>query len=471
MITKSKSILAVMTAGFVAFAPSLKAEDSDLGTMAYLHPKACSDLLDTRGFEVFWNKACTVAYLAPAPVEKPEHRVTLEGTAQLCDSQVSLTKSLKALSGMIEDLRTRSAEELKKGNDEKSQKYADRAAKAEADLEKAQGTFVKLTNIHGATVQSLFSNEVSGYDIDQFITQNKYVLYNMDRRPDIKIMPVSNSIYSFTLYRPENAGAEARSILSTTIPGLSPLVQPSGDPLTVAHVKFAGAIAGETRLTLNGTCPMLEKVNDQWVYNPARFGTVMTVNRSYDVQVKAGYSINAHLHVDDDSQSYNNITANSTNHNLTKSQIYEKLLETNAFQTADLRVDTDIPMTKDEVDDLKNGVQQRLTDRLLKLYEERGLLTQMTPIEVPAPQGGEVPVTYTATRCWSSSSWFGLSRKSGCYDYQYVVHEWNDGHSYNQVNDTQIMKVDLYENTTIYQVIPLSRSTAFFDGEVKNENK
>jgi hypothetical protein len=471
MKTNKKALSVGLLAALMGLgAQNVKAEDANLGTMPYLHPHRCNNLIDTDGYDVYWSHNCEIAYIAPNAEAQAEHHVNLSGGISQCDSYQNLNTSLTTITDSIAKNTELANIELTKGNIKGSQKYAEDLKELTEQYQMINSIYANTAIIEGANVKSYFRNDISSDDITKIITKNQKVLFNMEKseRPDFQVLPLTNSIYSFSLYRGDGVAKQFPSILTTNIPALEVLTQ-VGSSLPTAHVKLDGSAVAETKLSLNGACPMVEKVDSAWKVKANANQTFITVNRSYDVEMKAGYSLTATLDTHITNTVVETLIKEAKNHNLTKTQIYNRTLDLDGMQATIVELDTDIPLTNDEKTLITADVQQRLLDRYLAIYEKKGTLTSMRPVEVVAPDGGNIDVTYWATRCWSHHGFFHSS--SGCYDYSYQVPEWNDGYGYNSNGDTDEIDATIYEKNSIYDVVTISRSTMFTDAKVLSENE
>lgn len=439
------------------------ANGADLGTTPYLHPNPCELKADPRGFEVYTSKNCDTLFLAPRTVEKSENTIKLEGSAALCDGHNSMLVALNKRAETFNKLTEKAFKAMEAGNEAAYEKWSAQADQAEVRLINTQKQYAQFSALHASTVRSLFENKVSGQDIYDFIVQNALIFWNADEKPEVVKVPTMNSIYSFTHYKPENAGSEARSILSTTIPGLEPLVQPSAQQINVAHVKADDVISGESRLTLMGTCPMLEKVDGQWVEKEDGISEVFTVNRTYEVPMKAAYTLKATLNTKVATDVLAKMLVQTANHGLSKTQYYEKLLNIEGEEAFTMVYDEDHGFSEDEKKLISYDIQKRLVDRYLQIYESRSELTNLTPVKLDPPTGGTVDVVHTARRCWSSSSFFGLSKKGGCYDYQYTVPTWMEGKNYNEIYDLLHVDLNLSETIEENKIYYYPKSTTFYN--------
>lgn len=448
----------------VGFAQNLS---DALGEMPYKHPRACEYVLDTRGFNVFSNKNCDVVFLAPLPVEKPVNELSLESNVDLCDSNNSLLETINALTAYQAKLSGQLNEAVEEGNYKKIEKILNQLAVANEQVTTRQKDHARFTKIHASTVSSLFENSVDGNDLHRFYDQNLYLMMELNEWPHIKTALPENSIYSFSFYRPENASAEASSVVSTDIPGFELLAQQSSKQKDVAHVK-ADRVTGKTQLSLMSTCPMVKKVNNRWVVDKQALKNKVTMNRTYEIPMKVGYGIEARLNSKVAAEVLADLVANTYNHGLSKTQVYNKMLSVSGTEVFTVKIDTDVPLTSKEKLDLEHDVRKRLVDRFLLYFEMRGDLADLQPVEVKAPEGGEVPVQYVGTQCWSKSGFLGIGGSSGCRDYIYTVKEWRNGMSTTEIHDHLAVDMDISEKKQINDVIMMTMSTAFYELE---ENK
>lgn len=444
----------------------------DLGVTPYLYHQPCELTVDPRGFEVYANKNCDVLFIGPRKIEKPQNTIDLMGTIELCDGDKDLMESLNERAKAIKIITQQATKAVLEGKDSKAEQLYKNAETMRQQLTKNQIAYAQFSSIHGSTVSSVFNNSISGQDIYDFIAQNMLIFLNNPNPPKVAKLSTENSIYSFTHYRPEDAGAHVLSIISTTIPGLEILKQPTAAQTNVAHVKTDDIVFGETRLSLMSTCAMLEKKNDQWVRKNDDVQNVMTVNRSYDVPMKVGYGIEAHLKSDLVTTAISDILLNATENGLSKTQVYNKtsnLVGTEAFSVV---IDGDIALSDEQRQELELDIRQRLMDRFLLYFEKNGSLASLTPVELPIPTGGEVPIEYIGTKCWSKSSMFGLSKKGGCYDYVYTVKEWRPGMSKSDIKDIFTISTDISEKIHVNDIIKVPMSSAFVDQvKTQEENK
>jgi hypothetical protein len=279
-----------------------------------------------------------------------------------------------------------------------------------------------------------------------------------------------NSVYSFVHYRPENISKEARSILSTTIPGLEILVQPTAQQTSVAHVKAGDQISGTTVLSLMSTCPMVKLKNNKWVANKSELSTVMTVNRNYDIPMRVGYGIKARLNSKVAAKAFADLVATATDNKLSKTQVYNQFLEVSGDEVFSVKIETDFVLSDTQKKDLEHDVRKRLVDRFLMYFEMRGDLAKLAPLPVPAPEGGMIPVEQVGTKCWSKSSWGGLKKKGGCTDYVYTVQKWRDGKTTAEIQDHLSVDLDISEVKQINDVVDVPMTTVFFEKEEEKEN-
>lgn len=456
-----KSLLGAVTLSLC----TLQASAQDLGITPYLHPNPCDVKADPRGFEVYPSKNCETLFLAPKVVEKSKNVVSFYGSKDACSAHNNMLGTLVNRSSNFQTLIGLASQALENGNLSDYQMYSDEADKAEEKFIKSQERYAKFTKLPAAHVQSLFENRVSGQDIYDFIQQNILIFWSAEKRPEVTPIKIGKSIYSFTHYRPKEASEEARSILSTTIPGMEPLAQPSAQQVNVAHVKAKDSISGSTELSLMAACPMLENVGGEWVEKKDAFREVLTVNRSYEVPMKAGYSLTASLDTNIATEVLAKMIVQTANHGLSKTQFFERLLNIEGKKVFTMTYDEDHSFTKEEKLLIDYNVQKRLVDQFLQIYESRKELSDLKPIELPAPTGGNVDVVHTARRCWSSSSFFGLKKSGGCYDYQYTVPTWVEGKSYNEVVELLRVNVKISETVRENKIFNYPMSSTFFNGD------
>lgn len=458
----------VLIAALLGVNSQAMAQDADLGVVPYLHPRPCQLQMDTSGFSVFPSEDCGTVFIGPNPIEKPVHSVRLEAGIAFCEDNALWHESLILLDQLALDLTKKGAEAIKNGKNEKGKYYLDQAKEARADYLEAKAQYDKLASLPGATVQSLFDNSVRGEDHKNFMQQNLFLFWNSkeEERPVIQTLRTEDSIFSFTHYRPEMMHENLSSIISTTIPGLQVLVQPSAQMTNVAHVKAGDVVSGETRLSLYGACPMVQKNADsgEWELKPQAVDKVMTVNRTYNVPVKVGYGIKASLNSAVATKVLSNLVINNSTHGLSKSQFYEELMAVDGEEAFSVTLDTDASglISPEEREYLMVDVRQRLLDRFLKYYEDRGDLAHLTPVDLGVPASGFVPVNKVGTHCWKKKKLFG-GGSSGCYDYVYTVQEWREGKNETDIQNYLNVNLKISEETHVNDIIKLPMSTAFFD--------
>lgn len=435
-----------------------------LGQMPYKHAKKCDTMLDTRGFEVYPNKDCSVLYIAPPSVEKPVNTGKLYSSVDMCKDNSDWLETLSILVQNMKSVSKKLSAAIEKENYKQVEILNKEFKEAQSNLIFTQKEYARYFSIPASEVQTTLTNEVNGDDRHNLFMQNMYIYLNEPLAPDLDFLQPENSFYSFVHYRPENVSEEARSILSTTIPGLEVLVQNGSKQTNVAHVK-ANNVSGQTVFSLMATCPLVEKKNDDWIFKKGALRDVMTVTRNYEVPMRVGYGIKARLHSKMASEVFAQLLAKAENNGLTKTQIYEKFLTVSGTDVFTVEINTDIPLPESEKVALEHDVRKRLTDRFLLHYEERGVLADLRPVEVQAPTGGMVPVEQVGTKCWKKSSWGGLKKSGGCHDYIYTVQKWRDGKTEAEIHDFLMIDIDISEEKIVNDVVKVPMSTVFLEEE------
>ncbi len=444
-----------------------QAQDSGLnfGDMPYKHTINCKLGVDASGYEMFPNQDCSVLFMGPPGIEKPHHIVTLDGTISLCSGLKDNSDSVNLLSAQWKIIE---AKKLKALNEDDLSQYAKLKKLSEnlfTDIANARQEYEKYASVPGSRVQSLFDNRAKPEDVMEFYKKNILEYKNNPNAPEVSILVPENSIYSFVLFRTDGASDKTRSVLSTTIPGLEVLVQSSGNQTNVAHVKAGDSVSGLTEFALATTCDMVHLEGEKWILNKEPLRNVMSVNRKYEIPMKVGYAIKAHLNSKVASRVMAQLISSSTDHNLSKAQLYENIMKIKGKEDFDVVINTDIPLEKEQMDELDIDIRQRLLDRFLLYYEQRGDLANLRPVASEPAAGGMVPVNHVGTQCWKKSKLF--SSKSGCSDYVYTVQEWRDGQTITQIEDHLDLNLVLTETKAINDVVLIPFTTAFFDEEIK----
>lgn len=471
IINKIKSIAAI---SFVIAGAGF-AHAEEVGVAPYLHPKRCDYVLETKGFDILRSKDCEKVFLTPKAIEKPYNKIDLEGSIAFCGGHKKLIQAVnKRISNY--DRALDKLDSALDSEDHDAIEYWDKKADSYAKrVEEAQKSYSKFASKHAATVRSVFLNEVSGSDVTEFNTQNMGVFLTMAKAglpvPDVEPVRIKNSLYSFVHHRPENATEDLKTIISTTIPGLEVLEQPTAKQTNVAHVKSNAGIQGETKISLASACPMVVEQGDDWVLQPKKIRDFMTVKRSYAVPMKASYSITAVMDTDIAADVMARMIVQTQNHGLSKTQFYEKLLEVTGKEVFSIVYDEDGSFDGVERQLVVEDIRKKLVDRFLQIYESRSQLATLTPVKLAAPTGGTVDVVKTARRCWSSSSWFGLSKSGGCYDYKYTVPTWYEGKNYNEIQDLLRVDLELREDITENKIYEYPMDTVFFNLEDISEKQ
>ncbi len=462
----SNKLKTMAATGLVLAAASL-AQAEEVGIAPYLHPRPCDYVLETKGFDILRSKNCEKVFLTPKTIEKPFNKIDLEGSVDLCTGHSKLIETVnKRISNY--DRALDKLDEAMDANDMDSIDYWEQKADSYSEkVQEAQKSYAKYASIHAGTVRSVFRNEVNGDDVADFTSQNMGVFLTMSKAglkiPDVEPVRVKNSLYSFVHHRPEVATEDLKTIISTTVPGLEILEQPTAKQTNVAHVKANGVVQGETKISLASVCPMVEKQEGSWTVQPKKIRDFMTVKRSYTVPMKASYTITATMDTEIASDVLARMIVQTHNHGLSKTQFYEKLTEITGKEVFSITYDEDGSFDGVERQLVVEDIRKKLVDRFLQIYESREQLATLTPVKLDPPTGGTVDVVKTARRCWSSSSWFGLKKSGGCYDYNYTVPTWYEGKNHNEIHDLLRIDLELREDITENKIYEYPMDTVFFD--------
>jgi hypothetical protein len=308
-----------------------------------------------------------------------------------------------------------------------------------------------LSTLEGALAQVIFQNEVTDDDIKRFVEVNTYLFQNLGYMPRIQKANIQDSIYSFNFIN-EAIEKNQPLILSTTIPGLEALNQVGASQTRVAHVMSAGPISGQIQLSLNAVCGNGEDEPDD-----ASIGSILVVNRVYNIPTISEYGYKATLDVKRITSAIGERISSSTNHGYTLRQI-NNIVYSNQFKD-DFHIEfyeghePDSPL---QIQEISDNALDRLVNRYITELEDSNLI-EVTGYEEHIPaQGGMVMVQQTGRTC--KRKWYGSKR---CWDTVYNVQKWVDGYSELQVNEYSSVQLHFTESMNVEDIVKKPMGSTF----------
>ncbi|MBX3022677.1 MAG: hypothetical protein KF799_13475 [Bdellovibrionales bacterium] len=504
-----------LIAGALCSSFTAQAEDSKTPSAPYIEPsRKCmaEGMINPPGkdYNYLYSKDCRVVYVLPPAKVKQSYRSEGNANIRLCKGVKSRMNALTTLENAHDAL----ASQRRKWDERwqaatstaqktKIQAEIDHLTKQMAGYQEEISIGMKsLTDTYGnrpgATLSITMDSEISQSDLNELRAYNQANLrqtrtvvekvvdaagnpvldengrpkertYDVTEISSLRKAPISKSIYSFVYYAPVNSEKDS-GILSTSIPGLE-VLQQEGAKTRTAHVRGGDVVTGEVLLSLIGICNSVIDQPDGKSVIDFKKAPIFVVNRNYEVQQMFAQGYVAELKIDNlIGQIVDQVTTNN-NQGFTKSANFNHVINEKVDELVDFQWTTEYEnpgnINLAQVLEIKKGVAALLIDDYFEKLEKLGILSKVSPSELPPAVGGNVTETRVANRCWTEknggiSGFFG-GRHSVCADYTYTVQVWHDGITTEKLSNLLRANIRSVDRMEVHQMAPFSFSTAFVD--------
>ncbi len=452
----------------------------------------------TYGF--LYNKDCSVVHVLPSRIENPKVQVWPSANLQLCDglkahiqSFNDLNKRINKLQLQTEVLEEKLTENLKESEFERISKQVQSLDKKRRELEFDAMAMRKETaqfgKIPGATISVFLNNSITQEELNYLRALNHSNLVQKIKRVDrsldengnevisereeykissLRPAQISSSLYSFSFYSLDQENP-TNSIISTTLPGFEVLEQMESHQ-SVAHVRAGDVVTGEVVMSLLGVCDsVVEDENGRPSIDLSGQSSPLTVNRTYGVNQVFTQGYEAKLDVDSIADQIISHVTHHKNSGFTKSSEFSNTIDTMVDSLIDFKWDSDSDNSQilsiDKVLEIKKEVSAHLIDNYFSKLVEQGILKIENPTSLPPAQGGMVPETQLAHRCWTEKrgGFSGLigKRRQVCADYTYTVNVWKDGFTTEELKNHLTMNHQYIDRMTVNRATPFYYTTTF----------
>lgn len=455
---KKQILITTLLIGHVVFAsPGV----TDTADMPFQYPDRCTEKKSIvlpssqEGTAYYFNRDCSVAYIVPPPTGEVQiSKPAMFTNMRLCPSLDVNLKLVEKLQRQLLNLVDVSLDP--KASQLKRDEATTQITMIQGLLDSEKGKYDKYAAL---TMQMNFKSSLTPEYMKEINSANMPLI----ERGEIKIRPapIQKSYLTFNARFPSADTYIGNPVLESNIVGI--LSRADESQTDRSSVVFNGAAQGFVTLNLSGACQIVsgdfEHPNDLKL-DPAAAANFLSVTNTMMVPLISSFGYKAEFNVDNATRTL--FEKSGTKTQFTSTEMTHLLLDGDAseafkvtswsFEAPNGEMQTQLvaSMTPENISAIRESMVAQYVSRLMQF----NVLREVKPLETPAD--GNAVQTGVRQECWSSSSWFGLSRSSGCRDvtYEFLVHK--DGTSQQQADINNQIKLDFSE--TVEMLRPITRT-------------
>lgn len=465
---KSKLMLSVL----LALSAQNVMAGPDHTDMPFLYPDKCitkKSIVIPEGVDgtsYYFNRDCSVAYIVPPPVgEVQVSKPAVFQNLRLCPAQQSTLNTIVKIQAQIEAISDLVGQMTP--DDPRFSVYIEKQnslRKLASDMQK------DFSNIPALRVQMNFKSSLTPEYMKSVMAANLPSIE--EGRIKIRPAPLQKSYISFSSVIPGTTKTfDGNPVLESNVMGI--LSKADENSQTRDSVRFQGSAAGYVVLSLDAACPLMTgdyKDPANLTFNAESTTNYITATNTMMVPAMSAFGYSAKLDVDNFTDLFFNKFGRKTQ--FSASEISDLVLGGEANRAITINSWTYEDLSGEQQTQYRDMVsaenQKVIRDSLMQEYMNQlvqfNILREVKTLETP--NAGNDTRTGTRRECWSNSSWFGLSRNSGCRDVVFQFQVPVDGTSEQSAKIKNNLKANFKESAEfLHPTTRVYTSTFEFKGK------